>query len=573
MIDGRRALLLAAVCGLLVLQSGCAYFNTFYLARKYYSDAERSREKTESDKLPPDAIKKYEDSIVQCQKVLRDHGGSRWADDAVYLMGASYYGKKEYENAIKTFDDLSTNYPESELVPEALYMQGLCYFERRDYQQMTGVFDRVMLLDPVFEHRDAMLFTLAQAAERDRNRPEAVRRYRTLIGEYPGSERSDEALLRIGDLYFDAASFDSALTSYQELTRTTRKDKFYQEGQLKTADALLRLGRPDDAIEILGPLVPANEKQTNPEPQVREFPARVRLALARAENSAERPDRALEHLRKVTTLYPASTSAGEAHFQIGYTYEVYMDSLEAAKKAYEQAGKNTGKSVFREQAQTRLNNLRALQDLSTQAQSAGEAEFEKKAEASLKIGELYLFSQSRVEDAIAEYQRVMREYPTTRIAPRAAYGLAWIHLNMTEGTRDTAYAELRGLIRGWPASTAAHAALKLLVSEKADTFGLTALLEEAPPETLAAVPTPASDVGISILEEAPEDSSEVARMPRGARPGRMIGPDSLRGEFDELRLLRDRAGVFDSLRNRPPLLPADTSGALPESTQAPGVEP
>jgi len=322
----RGAVLLLAAS--LLAAPGCAYFNTFYLAKKYYGQAERLARAGGSDKLPPEAQRKYEESIKQSGKVLRYYPDSRWVDDALFLMGAALYGKRDYEEALRKFDELVAGHPRSKLVPWALYQSGLCHFQRRAWEQMDGYFRRVLESYPEFERRDDILYTQGQAAEQQRERPVAIDRYRALVSEYPRSRRAQDALLRIGDLYFDAGAVDSALASYDQLAKVSAEEETWRTARIKSADALVRVGRADEAADRLAALLPredASQARTGDN-----GPPQIYLALARAENARGRHDAALAALRSITEKYRASTFVAEAQFQIGYTYEAYLDSLESA---------------------------------------------------------------------------------------------------------------------------------------------------------------------------------------------------------------------------------------------------
>ncbi len=473
----RRVWFLAAL--LMAASAGCAYYNTFYFAKRYYAQAEKLVRESDSDMLPPEAVRRYDQAIEQCSKVLTFHGGSRWVDDAIYLMGASYYGKREYEQALRRFRELITNYPDTRLATRAHYMSGLCHYERQDFEQMEAAFNRALDRDPDFRHRDDILFTLARAAEIRRDKNEAVRRFRDLIGQYPGSERAEEGLMRIGDLYFDDGRADSAHMAYQELTRTARRDEVYREAQMKMSDALVRLDRSEEAVRILHRLIPDDME---PGRTREEWPAQARIRLARVYNSMGEHEQALESLREVVENFSFSALAAEAQFQVGYTYEVYMDSLAAARSAYEQTSRLSGRSVFREQAISRARNLQQLESLSVQAVGDSATSEDIQADAMLRIAELYLFSQDKAGDALITYREIIDEFPSSRTAPRAAYGAAWIRLNRMEGERDEALEEFRSLIARYPESSQARGALDLLILEEADTTGLRGLLVEPEPE-------------------------------------------------------------------------------------------
>ena len=104
-----RFLVLAA----LLCFAGCAYYNTFYLAKRYYKDAQKEQEKSVAGSISPGAATRYDQVIRQCTKVITDYPKSKWVDDALYLMGASLYGKGDYAGAIRRLDELETKFPKS----------------------------------------------------------------------------------------------------------------------------------------------------------------------------------------------------------------------------------------------------------------------------------------------------------------------------------------------------------------------------------------------------------------------------------------------------------------------------
>ena len=269
---------------------------------------------------------------------------------------------------------------------------------------------------------------------------------------FPRSPRSAEALLRIGDLYFDAGFADSAYASYTEMGRLSTDDETWRQAQIKAGDALVRMGRSEEAVRLIRSLLPKDEP-TDRTRTTDVWPAPVYVALARAYNANKQPIQALEALRRVTTTYGSSTFTPEAQFQIGYTYETYLDSLDAARAAYDQVVRVSATSVFRDQAQQRSRNLQQLQSLATQAEGDSATDQDRAAEAQLGIAELYLLSQNRVEDALRKYRQVVAQYPESRIAPRAAYAVSWTMLRRMEGKRDSALAGFVDLVRRYPPPT------------------------------------------------------------------------------------------------------------------------
>jgi hypothetical protein len=80
------ARLLAPVLLLLAL-GGCADYNTFYLAKKYYGEAQKAQERATNDQPAPEAMSKYDATLRQCAKLLADYPKSKYVDDAAYMQG------------------------------------------------------------------------------------------------------------------------------------------------------------------------------------------------------------------------------------------------------------------------------------------------------------------------------------------------------------------------------------------------------------------------------------------------------------------------------------------------------
>ncbi len=437
---------------LILFSSGCAYFNTFYHAKKYYAKAVRVQEESASDKLSSEAIRAYDEAIEKCVKVIVEHGGGWNAgiDDALFLMGASYYGKREYQIAIEKFSELMLNYPDSDHVPEALFYTGLCYHEMQNYGTASRVFDRVLREYPDMKRKDEIYFITAQGHEANRNEAAALREYRRVVYDFGGGRKREDALDRMGDIYFERGDYDSARVVFEELARSTQEDELYFETELKVGACLVRLGESEAALDIYEAIVPET-------PERNEQGGRVWMAMAEAENRRGRHEEAIEHLQRVSEHFANRGLGVESDFRLGYTYEVYLQDYEKAREAYESATASRQRSVFREQADRRLQNLSYLEEL--QESLDGEtAATEQRAEAALKVAEFTLFESDDPEGALAQYADVIEEFPGSEAAVRAAYARAWVLQTESDSLSEAASA-YANLIERYPASPQAEMSL------------------------------------------------------------------------------------------------------------------
>ncbi len=105
----------------LTLTTGCVYFNTFYLARRHFADAEYERLQAEQEnrQLPQNARQSYQRSLEFAAKVLADHPESKWVEEALLISQKVLYRQGELAASIRKAQELQENFPESSAIPES----------------------------------------------------------------------------------------------------------------------------------------------------------------------------------------------------------------------------------------------------------------------------------------------------------------------------------------------------------------------------------------------------------------------------------------------------------------------
>ena len=85
------------------ITSSCVYYNTFYHAKQKYKTAYEAQQKNPDGKANESNKQTYEEAIKKASKVLTFHPDSKYVDDALYLIGKSYYNTEEWR---KAFEDI-----------------------------------------------------------------------------------------------------------------------------------------------------------------------------------------------------------------------------------------------------------------------------------------------------------------------------------------------------------------------------------------------------------------------------------------------------------------------------------
>jgi tetratricopeptide (TPR) repeat protein len=134
-------------CGTTVKQQWydfTAYYNTFYNANQYFDAAYEENRSLVSSINPNELIRihppptnggaqNFERAIEKSADILRNHSRSKYVDEALELIGVSYFYRQEYFAALEKFQELysSTDNPEKKM--SATLWEGRTYMELEMY--------------------------------------------------------------------------------------------------------------------------------------------------------------------------------------------------------------------------------------------------------------------------------------------------------------------------------------------------------------------------------------------------------------------------------------------------------
>jgi TolA-binding protein len=447
-----------SIVALGLLGSGCAYFNTFYSARKSFDAAEKLY-RNPDDRASSQQITLYDQALKSSTKLFVTYPKSKWIDDAVLLMGRSLLGKGEFDKARIKFQELATNFPQSPLLDQALFYTAESYRRERKWELATfyidslgRVFPKSKLL-PLAQLRRGQVL-LAQSQFRDAA---------TVLARVPShgfeERRELETHRALADAYFSIPAYDSARVEYEWVMRHTKELDRAHEALLRQGDCLEGMRAYDRAIRLYEDY----ERQTK-SPDYRDQVVIRRayvLALAGKENES------LALLDRIVTDQARPAAAPDALFKIGYIQEVLIEDLPAARQTYAKIMEQYRGSQVARQAETRSGNLDKIEALRAAAASDTTGR-EQAAAAAFAVAERILVDAERPERAVEEYARVESSFALTQVAPKAAYAAAWV-LSKKLARSASADSAWRRLMQRYPETPFGRAA-SAIVRGKADSL-------------------------------------------------------------------------------------------------------
>ncbi|HKA24010.1 MAG TPA: tetratricopeptide repeat protein [Candidatus Eisenbacteria bacterium] len=448
---GSRACALVFALAVCFVLPGCAYFNTYYSAKKNFDAAERLYLNPD-DRANAQQAALYDKAIQSAAKLVANYPKSKWVDDAVYLTGRSLFAKGEDEKARQTFTELADKFPQSPYVDEALYYQAETF--RREHKWDTAVvfYDSLRRTFPKSKMLDETTMREAQvelASFRPRN---AV----AMLLSLDTRKLSDRSLYEwhhaLADAYFAVPAYDSAYVEYEWIAEKARTPDAYHDSQMRLGDCLEGARHFDIAAEHYH-----DYERDARTPEYRDQ-ASIRRASAMA--SAGHVNEGLLLLRDIVNDKTRTNVAPQALYQIGFIQETTGEDSKAARATYAKVTEQYKTSPYSGQAQARLTNLDKMDALRAAAASDTTGR-EAAAAAAFAVAERYLVDSDRPERAVQEYAKVEQDYANTQVAPKASFAAGWVFYRKLQH-KEAADSVWKHVLAAYPQTLYGQAASALL---------------------------------------------------------------------------------------------------------------
>lgn len=428
----RRARALLMIVVLATTASSCVYYNTFYLARKYYGRGTAGEPYT-VDKAQGGQVQEFARSIDYSKKVLSQYPKSKWVDDAYLLWARALLGQDDPLQTVKMLESFDGRFPKSSQSNEARFYLGVAYRQARKYRIAVRTFDEFLEKAPKHELAPYAYLERARALVALKEPVEAAASASQVIERFSGSNLVDRARIARADASFDAKQFDAARADYQELGRRSFSDEDRLRYLLSEADCLEAAQQYEPALTLLRDALsyeraPLPPDTTGGRPAVvQAIPGydrygRLLTRMGTVHLRAGHLEEALSAYQRVVSDYPRDPVAAEAQYRIGYAYETLGDDFERARQEYQRVKDQSGQVGFGLQAIERLRTL----DRIAQFRGAGADSADQQIEAAFLVAEQYLFSVDKPERALEEYQKIAEQYAGKPPAAKAINAQAWV---------------------------------------------------------------------------------------------------------------------------------------------------
>lgn len=205
----------------------------------------------------------YKMSITTLDQYFKLAEGITWMPDesaqasAFYTQGYNYLLQKDFKNAEKTFKSALDLFKQNaskiknkditeKIWPDAMVRTGDCLFKDRKYKDAVNYYDQA-----IQKKLGSYVYAMYQRGmiEGLLGEPfEKILSMRDIKTAYPTSEYADDALMQLGDTYFDVENTDNAYNSYNELVTKYKVSPLVNGAHLKLALIAYNKGDLNTAI-------------------------------------------------------------------------------------------------------------------------------------------------------------------------------------------------------------------------------------------------------------------------------------------------------------------------------------
>ncbi len=343
----------------LTLIMGCgAYFNTYYNAKKYFNQAEKkriNREKSaqvsgnQNKRSNRSKIIEYEKAIEKGSKVLQFHAKSKYVDDALFLIGRSFFYTFDYLKARRKFEELITIFPESNLVSKSKLWLGKTLIELKEYENALTVLNELVSQKVDKNISGEARFLLGELYFTREDYPAAIKEFTDTIDKVSKKSDKVKALSKAGEAYIKLQDYNNAAQVLRRALDLKPELEQKYSVELTYAKVLRQLKEYNQTLLVFDAMTKGALTQNEM--------ANVRLEIANTYIEREEWDKAKIILEEIVSDFPKSEFAVIALFELGKMFIKKDNDLQHAKDYFEAAKKKNKRTAVTDSVILWLKNV------------------------------------------------------------------------------------------------------------------------------------------------------------------------------------------------------------------------
>jgi TolA-binding protein len=450
---------------ILITAIGCAYFNILFNAESRYESGIKKIEESKDKKITSDIRNDFQAAIDKCWKLLNLYSdSSKYADDALLLIGKSHYHIEEYTKSERFLSQFVDRYRDSDMIYEAHLWLGMALIELdRDNEAIENL-NKAIEGDESNDLNARAYLNLGRIYIK-RESYDQARKQLMEVFELTGNDQYEgDAQFLIGESFFLNKEYSEAITNYEKVLNYDASVDLLYRAILRIVDSHIYLDQYEQAISTL--------EKISSEAKFLYKKSVILSIIGNCYKDQGKSIEATEIYMDVLESYPRTEGSAIAAYGLGQLMEFAYSDLDSAKSLYLRVGKEFRDSEYKVDADNRAKIITSYQkiisdiekdlsDLATlrtesedqdslsesiideETQENGEVTPEKDQKSKVKRSEkeillslqrhnfakaeFFLLTLANYDSAEAAYMKFIEESKDSLLVPKAHYALYYIY--------------------------------------------------------------------------------------------------------------------------------------------------
>jgi len=389
---------------------------------------------------------KYKESVETFTGIIGRAGVSDYHERALLMIGKSYWQMNDPALAAKQYEDLIRNFPNSALVVDAEFALAGCLAKQGLSAEAEEMYEGIVVEHSAHPLSAESLFRIGELQFERQNYASASKTIERFLAQNPVHARSLEAYYLLGESYRSQGDYQVALQSFKKVLSSEEKGPFHAYVLNAIAWTYFQMGKYAESLEAFTPFV-SDVRGSAVEDS-------FLFGRARALDKLKRHDDADQAYLDVMDRFKDSTFRDDAFLWLSESY-IERGNYPEAQKALERMLAEYPKSDLVNEARYNLawallkmdEDAAALSYLRELAEGKGSEALIVRALCT--IGDVYV-ENGLMDQAIVQYDKALKAYPTSAFSDYAQYQLA--SLLLKAGKIDGAILGFRALNLNFPGS-------------------------------------------------------------------------------------------------------------------------
>ncbi|MBD3616376.1 MAG: hypothetical protein HUJ22_07365 [Gracilimonas sp.] len=286
----------------LILTTGCkttlssnwknfnAYYNTFYNAEKSFEAGLKKNMAQNRDYNPLQPIRihpspvnagaqDFDKAIQKAADILRRHRDTKWVDDAIFLIGKSYYYRQDFFSADQKFKELYINSEDPLMRQKSILWQARVLLDMKLHNEgIAFLSEQLTAFEDEWDEKQQAeaKALLAQHHVEMENWQQAAFHLSEALPHLPHKDYRARGYFLLGQVYEEMGVLHAAYEAFTSVSDHFVDYSVHYLAQRKRAEVARKLGRNDLAFSILN-IMTRDDKNL-------EFKAELDFELARTEH-------------------------------------------------------------------------------------------------------------------------------------------------------------------------------------------------------------------------------------------------------------------------------------------------